>query len=413
MCHDDDLDGDGNSNERYVKQRYHSSARKIHQDMVKRQGRRARHPSLNDPPSYDTVMEYPHDSSDESDGDTKKKQLEPLLESTNSMDKEPDQSYQPVHYSKEPPGAFRSFDLPLHTTARSDGELDRRNSGRSYRSQYSVPHIARGRATPVQSPEDGRISRASNASNHTSRDSVQTVIKRSSSRDSTPSHRASQSSVQLREAIYRQSDSSNKDEAIYRQGDSLSRDNTLNRRGMRDEVVYSQSTNVRNDPIYGQHSVSPRDEAIYKQNNVSPRDENIYKRSNSLPRNKSRSKSPYHDPARLKSPYQDPKRSMSPYQVMADVHKDEPKTSDSSSGIVNMQTVCGPPVQALTPYDAGVQSMGSGGTNPMDIPLTSFKSEKKKKPIPPPLIPPGEIFKNKCRYPRPLELQHHNHDLQA
>ncbi|KAK3095485.1 hypothetical protein FSP39_015251 [Pinctada imbricata] len=302
LCRDDDEDEDAHPHERiYVKQRYQPSARKIHQEMVKNQGRRKRHPSLNDPPPYDTVMKYPHDSSDESDGDTKKKQLEPLLESTNSVDKQSEQSYQTVYRTPEVPTSFRSFDLPLNVVARSDGELDVRNMNRNHRSPYSVPHI-RGRTTPVHSPEgveQGRQSRASSTvsySNHTSRDSVQTVIKRSPSRDSTPNHRTSRDSVQ-----------------------------TIREMGNR------------------QTGTLPRDAV-------------------------NRARSPYHVP------------------VMADVHKDDSKLSDNSSGIINIQTVAGPPVEPITPYDSELQKEGD---NPMDIPLTSFRgSGKKKKNIPSPLKVP-------------------------
>ncbi|KAJ8309942.1 hypothetical protein KUTeg_011807 [Tegillarca granosa] len=157
---------------RYVKQRYHSPSKKIHRELFKRDSKRKRHPSLNDPPSYNTVMQYPNESSDESDkeaGTDLANQDPELVESRQTLPCE--RNYQNVYQC-----ARTSLELSLPVT-HSDSDLARRHSGR-VRVLPTISPTAKGLVTPVHgsnSIEQGQLSRVAKLDNFTGENSRQNI----------------------------------------------------------------------------------------------------------------------------------------------------------------------------------------------------------------------------------------------
>lgn len=159
---------------RYVKQRYHSPSKKIHRELFKRDTKRKRHPSLNDPPSYNTVMQYPNESSDESDkeagpGTDLANQDPELVESRQTIPCE--RNYQNIYQSSR-----ASLELSLPVT-HSDSDLARRHSGR-VRVLPTISPTAKGLVTPVHgsdSIEQGQLSRVAKLDNFTGDNSRENV----------------------------------------------------------------------------------------------------------------------------------------------------------------------------------------------------------------------------------------------
>ncbi|XP_069103594.1 uncharacterized protein [Argopecten irradians] len=145
--HGIDGDSDNDYEKRVAKKRLQAQARKIHKDYYKRDiARRKRHPSLNDPPSYDAVMEYPNESSDDSDDandhDTSNRRLLPTIEGSDTS--LGDRTYQNV-YRDGAITTFRTLDTHI-PVAHSDGDLTLANLA-SRRGRH-LPRLAKGMVTP-------------------------------------------------------------------------------------------------------------------------------------------------------------------------------------------------------------------------------------------------------------------------
>lgn len=186
--HGDESDNEYEKSEkRPMKKRFHAQGRKVHKDYYKKDvTRRKRHPSLNDPPSYDAVMEYPNASSDESDEspdhDTSNRRLLPAIEgSDTSLGDRSDRTYQNV-YREGAIATFRTLDTHI-PVAHSDGDLTLANLA-SRRGRY-LPRLAKGMVTPPAAMSEeltsGPFSRIPRTDSWNVRDSKETVVARDES----------------------------------------------------------------------------------------------------------------------------------------------------------------------------------------------------------------------------------------
>ncbi|XP_062600684.1 uncharacterized protein LOC134262321 [Saccostrea cucullata] len=257
LSHHFEDDDDNEEKEFLPKQRQASSAR-THRQYVRQHGHRKRHPSLNDPPSYNTVMDYPNSDDSDGEGNTHKRQLEPLIEGSQaSIDKKSESSFT---YQEMDVRLYRGINQPVLPVARSDGDIENRNSARQ-KGNYQIPQL-------------GKLS-SSKASSRSS-------IKRD---EPTTPQENSRGSIR------------------------------------RDELPPTPQENSRS--------------SLRRHEPITPQEE------------------------RARTPL-----------IGAEVYDKTSMVGDNTSGIVQMGTVRGPPVQPpLSPVEPGTPKVDS---NPMDIPLTSF-----------------------------------------
>ena len=324
-----------------IKRRYQNSSKQMPKKQPpRRHGRRKRHPSLNDPPSYDAVMEYPNGSSDESDGEetNQKKHVDsvqsmveknhrnkPFVESSRSFGEQ--NSYQSRDlYS------FNPFALQTLPVAHSDGELNVRSP------RYVVHNIPpRGFVNPLERAEDDynenkdrKFEKIMN-----SKDSLVHVERSKSPITRDERHRTTP--VQMERTVSVRSD-------------------------------HSRSS-IRSDRARTPNSIERTKSPTHYERSKTP---NHYERGKS-PANVERAKSPSHLYARAKKPPRD--RTVSPVIPPPQLYTSEQNNLDDSSGYLHLKAAAGPPIEKLSPLD----QVDVGQSNPMDIPLTTFTGSLKKK----------------------------------
>lgn len=261
LSHHFDDEDDDNEEKQFLPQKRPATSARAQRQYARQHSHRKRHPSLNDPPSYNTVMDYPNSDDSDGEGNAHKKLLEPLIEGSQaSIDKKSESSFT---YQEMDVRLYRGINQPVLPVARSDGDIENRNSAR-HKAPYQIPQL-------------GKLSGSKNNS--------RSSIKRDEPTTPQETKETSRSSIR------------------------------------RDElpsppVEHSRSSLRRLEPI------TPQDE-------------------------------------RTKSPFSG-----------ADVYDKKSLVGDNTSGIVQMGTSRGPPVQPpLSPVEPGTPKPDGSS---MDIPLTSF-----------------------------------------
>lgn len=140
LSHHFDDEDDDNEEKQFLPQQRQSSSAHAHRKYIRQHSHRKRHPSLNDPPSYNTVMEYPNSDDSDGEGNAHKKLLEPLIEGSQaSIDKKSESSFT---YQEMDVRLYRGVNQPVLPVARSDGDIENRNSAR-YKAPYQIPQLGK------------------------------------------------------------------------------------------------------------------------------------------------------------------------------------------------------------------------------------------------------------------------------
>jgi hypothetical protein len=326
-----------------IKRRYQNPSKLMHhkkQQPMRRNGRRKRHPSLNDPPSYDAVMEYPNGSSDESDGEetNQKKHVDSVQSMVEKCHRnkhfvESSRSFgEQNSYQSRDLYSFNPLALQTLPVAHSDGELNVRSP------RYVVHNIPpRGFVNPLERAEDDYNENKDRMFDKimNSKDSLVHVERSKSPITRDERHRTTP--VQMERTASVHSD-------------------------------HSRSS-IRSDRARTPNSFERTKSPTHYERSKTP---NHYERGKS-PANIERAKSPSHLYARAKKPPRD--RTVSPVIPPPQLYTSEQNNLDDSSGYLHLKAAAGPPIEKLSPLD----QVDVGQSNPMDIPLTTFTGSLKKK----------------------------------
>jgi hypothetical protein len=140
LSHHFDDENDDSEEKQFLPQQKYSSSARMQQKYARQHSHRKRHPSLNDPPSYNTVMDYPNSDDSDGEGNAQKRQLEPLLEDSQaSIDKRSENSF---IYQESDVRLYRGINQPILPVARSDGDIENRNSARQ-KAPYQIPQLGK------------------------------------------------------------------------------------------------------------------------------------------------------------------------------------------------------------------------------------------------------------------------------
>lgn len=341
-----------------IKRRYQPPPKRVQQ--MRRHGRRKRHPSLNDPPSYDAVMEYPGGSSDESDDETNQKKT--YINSSRSVEERSKREYvessrsvgeQTSHgrdlYSYNPL-AFKT--IPV---AHSDTELSVPLRSPRYVSHNIPP---RGFVNPMERHEND-YSENKDKKYEKILNSKESVIQ--GERAKTPVSKENRNRSTPRDELV-QSPNNLERNASFRSNHSQS---------SRHERTRTPTSVGRTTPNHFDQSNTP---SHYEQSNAS-----IYSDRSNTPSLYARAKSPMdrnktHIYAKAKKP---PPLKLPPGIANSSTDTGKQNNLDeTNSGYIELKSTSGPPIEKLTPVD---QIDSINHSNQMDIPLTSFTGSLKKK----------------------------------
>ncbi|CAC5405501.1 unnamed protein product [Mytilus coruscus] len=351
----DDSDEDNekvDDNKLTIKRRYQPPSKRLYREQhMRRHGRRKRHPSLNDPPSYDAVMEYPGGSSDESDGEEagkkktyitsvqsmeeKGKRNKPFVESSRSFGEQT--SYQSRDLYSYNPLALQT--LPV---AHSDTELNVRSP------RYIAHNIPpRGFVNPMHDDyhanRDRKVEKILN--------SKESLVQVERSKSPIARDEMKKTAPIPREELVRT--------PVHVERSASFRSNH-SRSSIRQERPKSPNTNEKTK------TPTNYEQSITQSQPGQSSTPNHYERGRS-PIYVERGKSPSYIYAKAKKP--------PPIKLPTEVNISEQNNLDDSSGYIELKATTGPPIEKLTPVDQLDAVQG----NPMDIPLTSFTGSLKKK----------------------------------
>lgn len=344
-----------------IKRRYQPPTKRLYREQqMRRHGRRKRHPSLNDPPSYDAVMEYPEGSSDESDEETNQKKT--YINSSRSVEERSKRDKQFVESSRSfgEQTSYQRRDLYSYNplafqtipVAHSDTELSVPLRSPRYVAHNIPP---RGFVNPMERHGD-EYTENKDKKFEKILNSKESVIQGERSKSPFGKENRNRSTPVPREERV-QSPNNLERSASFRSNHSQS---------SRHERTKTPTSVGRTTPNHFDKSSTP---SHYEQSSTP-----IYSDRSNTVSQYARAKSPMdrnktHIYAKAKKP--------PPLKLPPGIANETTKQNnlDETSGYIQLKSTSGPPIEKLTPID----QVDSSNSNPMDIPLTTFTGSLKKK----------------------------------